>query len=109
MKRETVLEMVKEMKLPWAYYQFTEDTAQAPPFVVFFYGNNDGFFADNSNYADIEILSIELYTDTRDFDQEAAVEEILEKYGLTYTKQPAYIDKEKMWQISYESEVLING
>ena len=109
MTREEIADMIEEMGLPWAYYQFEEDTAQPTPFIVFFYSNNDGFFADNSNYANVEVLNVELYTDTRDFDQEAAVEAVLDEYGFTYNKEPAYIDDEKMWQIAYEMEVLING
>ncbi len=109
MTREEIADMIEEIGLPCAYYQFEEDTAQAPPFIVFFYGNNDGFFADNSNYADIEVLNVELYTEVRDFEQEAEVEAILDEYGFTYSKEPAYISDEKMWQIAYEMEVLING
>ena len=52
---------------------------------------------------------MELYTETRDFEQEAAVEAVLDEYGFTYNKEPAYISEERMWQIAYEMEVLING
>ena len=109
MTREDILEMIEDIGLPYAYYRFEEDTAQPTPFIVFFYGNNDGFFADNSNYANVEALNVELYTETRDFDQEAAVEAVLDEYGFTYNKEPAYISEERMWQIAYEMEVLING
>lgn len=109
MTREDIADMIEEIGLPCAYYQFPEDTEQAPPFVVFFYANNDGFFADNSNYAKVEVLNVELYTAERDFEQEEAVEAVLDEYGFTYSKDPAYIDDERMWQIAYEMEVLING
>ena len=109
MTREEILEMIEEIGLPYAYYSFEEDTAQPTPFIVFFYGNNDGFFADNSNYADVEVLNVELYTETRDFELEEKVEEILDEYGFSYSKEPAYIGDERMWQIAYEMEVLING
>ena len=109
MTREEVVAMIEETKLPWAYYEFEEGTAQELPFIVFFYENNDGFFADNSNYADVEVLNVELYTETRDFELEEKVEEVLDEYGFSYSKEPAYIGDERMWQIAYEMEVLING
>ena len=39
MTQISVAEMIESIGLPYAYYQFDEDTAQAPPFVVFFFFN----------------------------------------------------------------------
>ena len=69
----------------------------------------DDVFADNTNYQRIETLNIELYTKNKDFDLEATVEAVLANHNLTYSKEDSYIDGEKMWQIAYEMEVLING
>ena len=102
-------EMVKSIGLPYAYYQFPEGTGQALPFVCFFYSSSDDLYADDSNYQRIAVLNIELYTAEKDFDLEDKTEEILSGAGLTYYKEENYIDSEKMWQIAYEMEVLING
>lgn len=101
--------MVASIGLPYAYYQFPEGTAQKPPFVVFFYTQTDDLYADDENYQRIVTLNIELYTDEKDFDQEASLETILKNNNLTYYKEENYIDSESMWQIAYEMEVIING
>ena len=109
MTREEVYSMVQSIGLPCAYYEFQNGTEQVPPFVVFFFATDTDVKADNQNYCDKEVLSIELYTKIRDFEQEKAVEDVLTSYGFTYSKEPNFIESEKIWQIAYESEVIING
>ena len=108
MTYKQVANMVRSMGLPFAYRQFTEQTAVAPPFICYFYSNTDDLMADDENYVGIPQLNIELYTAEKDFDEEAVVEEILKENGFTYYKEEAYIDSEKMYQIAYEMEVVIN-
>jgi len=109
MSREEVYAMVESIGLPCAYYEFPDGTKQAPPFIVWLFGTDTDVKADNSNYCDKEVLAIELYTKIRDFEQEKAVEDVLASYGFSYSKEPNFIDSEKIWQIAYESEVIING
>ena len=101
--------MLNTLGVPTAYDHFTDKTAQKPPFLVFFYDGIDDVYADNTNYARIVTLNVELYTDNKDFELESQLETILTNNALTYTKEESYIDSEKMYQIAYESEVLING
>lgn len=100
--------MVGLMGLPYAYYQFPE-TGQKPPFVCWYLDGIDDVYADNANYQRIVNLTIEFYSDEKDFTNEAAIESQLTLSGLTYTKTETYIDSEKMHQTVYEMEVLING
>lgn len=109
MTYKEIAAMVKSIGLPYAYYQFPEGTGQGLPFVVFFYSEINDLYADETNYQRIAKLNIELYTEEKDFEKEATVEGILQNSGLTYYKEENYIDSEKMWQIAYEMEVLING
>jgi len=109
MTYKEVAAMVKSIGLPYAYYQFPEGTGQAPPFVVFFYTQTNDVFADESNYQRIVTLNIEFYTAEKDYSTEGTIEGILANNGLTYYKEENYIDTEKMWQIAYEMEVMING
>lgn len=108
MTYKQIASMVSSIGLPYAYYQFPEGTAQAPPFVVFFYADTDDVFADDTNYQRIATLNIELYTSEKDFATESTVEQILTNNNLTYYKEENYIDSEQMWQIAYEMEVIIN-
>ena len=109
MTYKEIAAMIESIGLPYAYYQFPEGTGQEPPFVVFFYSNIDDLYADESNYQRIVTLNIELYTREKDFEKEATVEGILQNSSLSYYKEENYIDSEKMYQIAYEMEVIING
>lgn len=109
MTYKELADMIEGIGLPFAYYQFPEGTEQAPPFVVFFYSQIDDLYADESNYQRIVTLNIELYTAEKDFVSEAAVEAVLAENDLTYYKEENYIDSEKLYQIAYEMEVIING
>ena len=101
--------MIESFGLPYAYYQFPEGTDQPCPFICFFYSGSGDVYADDINYQDIRKLTIELYTSTRDLTLEAVIEEFLKDNGFSYYREPNYIDTEKMWQIAYEMEVMING
>lgn len=107
MTRIEVASMVESIGLPFAYYQFNENTAQAPPFVVFFYTGSNDVYADQTNYQKIDGLSIEFYSSEKDFDTEETIETILNEAGLTYYKEQNYIDSEKIWQTAYDMEILL--
>lgn len=99
--------MVDSFGLPFAYYQFPNDTPQQPPFVVFYYENSDDVYADDKNYQRITQLTIEFYSDNKDFYYESLIEDALTDNGLTYVKSEQYIDSEQMHETVYELEVLI--
>ena len=108
MTYEEVSTLVESIGYPSAYYQFEEDTAKKPPFVVFYFPQRDDMFADNSNYTHIEQLIIELYTPEKDWDAEAAVEAVLESNEITYEKEETYIESEQLYMAVYQAEVLIS-
>lgn len=104
MTRSEIYTMVQSFGLPTAYYSFPTNEAPALPYVIYYYPNRDDFMADNFNYAKIEVLRIELYTDVKDFALEDTVESHL---LLPYSKDVIYIDSEKMYQITYECEFVL--
>lgn len=104
-----VSDMIRSFAFPYNYYQFPKGEAPAPPFVVFYYPNSDDFIADNKNYSGIRALTIELYTNNKDFQAEATIEATLEENEIPYTKTEIYIDDEQLFEVAYETEVLING
>ena len=63
MTHQEVLEMMNEMKLPYAYHHFVEGESPDPPFLVFLYPGSDNFAADGKVYFKVNRLNIELYTD----------------------------------------------
>lgn len=109
MTYEEVSNLIAQVGIPYAYYQFPEGTAQPTPFICFYYPGLDGFHADNGYYAKLVSLNIELYTDEKDFELEARLESILDEHEMPYRKLESYIDSEKMLMQTYESEVYING
>lgn len=109
MTYQEIAQMLDDLGVPYAYYQFTEGTAQEPPFICFYYPGIDDLYADNSNYQRITQLVIEVYTDNKDFALEARVESALSDAGLTYNKTETYIDEERLYMVTYESEVTIHG
>lgn len=107
MTYKEVATMISSIGLPYAYYQFPDGTQQEPPFVCFSYTSSDDFYADNTNYQAVRPLTIELYTDNKDFTLESTVESVLLSHNLPFTKTETYIDTERMFQISYAVEVII--
>lgn len=91
---------------PTTYYQFPANTSQQPPFVCWQL-SDDYFYADNRNYVGMPALTIELYTDTRDFAAEEAIEAMLGKQGLSWDKTDAYIDSEKMHMTTYTTDLVL--
>lgn len=109
MTYESINTMIESIGVEYAYYQFPEGTAVSPPFICFYYPERDDFYADNSNYAKIERLIIELYTKEKDFDIEAQIEVALTENEIPYVRYESYIDTEQLIMNTFESEVFING
>ena len=107
MTHSQIATMISSVGIPYAYYQFPDDTGQQPPFICFFYPNNNDFLADDTNYQKIEHLVIELYTDNKDFGLEASVEAVLNLNGLVYSRDEEYLDSERMFEVVYEMDVVI--
>lgn len=107
MTTEAVAAMIAEIGIPSAYYQFPEGTAQATPFVCFFYSGDNDMKADDSNYRKIEHLIIELYTDNKDFELEQTVESVLASHGIVWTRDEEWIESERMLEVVYEMDVIL--
>lgn len=108
MTTKEISRMIADIGIPYAYYQFSEATAKPPPFICFYYPNSADFMADNINYAKINALTIELYTDEKDFDLEKQVEDTLTAHGLPYYREETYIDSERMYMVIFNTEVYIH-
>lgn len=100
--------MLGGLGIPVSYYQFPEATAQEPPFLVWYIPGSADLYADNINYANIVDLTVELYTDYKDFALEMRLEALLAENEIAWSKTETWIQSEKMWQITYSTEVLIN-
>jgi len=97
--------------IPCAYYMFPEDDpnnpAPPPPFLVYYYSGSDDLFADGTNYQKIRPLTIELYTDNKDFALESNVETALNSGGLAFSRSEDYIESEHLYMVTYDTEIAI--
>lgn len=107
MTYKEVSTMISSIGIPYAYNQFDNDTPQSPPFVCFLFDRDDDFIADGINYQSIRHLSVELYTDTKDFELEQTVEDVLNAHQLVYSRQETYLESERMYMITFDSDVVI--
>lgn len=101
-----VKQMIESIGLPYTYDSFPNNVAPAPPYIVFNYPNNDDFGADNTNYVSIDLLNIELYTSTKDFELERNLEAVLNANGFYYDKTETFIRQDNIYQITYVTEVI---
>ena len=109
MTYQEVKAMVQSSGVPFAYYQFTKDTAQPTPFACWYFDGSNDEPADNTNWAKIRTLYIEIYTDAKDFALEKTVEDILAEHELFYEKSETYLGDERMMMETYQTQVVITG
>lgn len=97
--------------IPCAYFMFPEDDpsnpAPPPPFLCYYYEGSDDLKADDTNYQKIRPLTIELYTDNKDFALEEKVEDALKSGGLVFSRTEEYISTEHLYMVTYESEIIV--
>lgn len=110
MTRTQIAELVGSFGIPTALNHFPADQIRtiAPPYIVFDYPEDDDFKADNTNYLKVDALSVDLYTETMDFELIYRIGDALSAAGFVYDVTRTWITSEKMYQISYTTEV-ING
>ena len=107
MKR--IAELIKSMGLPFAYDHFAEGESPAPPFICYLTPGSDNFAADGRAYYKINIVNIELYTDTKDPSVEQNVESVLYANGIFYDKTEVWIESEKLYEVLYQFELEVNN
>lgn len=102
---EKILQMLKEMDIPFAYDHFAEGESPNPPFICYLIPGTDNFSADGRVYKKINEIHIELYTDFKDLSVESKVESVLDKYGIFYDYTETWIESEKMYEVLYSFEM----
>jgi len=102
-----VASMIAGINLPYAYDHFEEGNASPPPFICFYFEGSNDLAADDTNYQKIRPLTIELYTDNKDFSTEETVEAALNSAGLVFSRSETFIDSERMYEVVYTTEVVI--
>lgn len=99
--------MITGIGLPNAYDHFPEGQGPNPPFICFYFEGSDDLAADDTNYQRIRPLTVELYTDNKDFSTEETVEAALNGAGLVYSRSETYIDSERLYEVAYTTDIII--
>ena len=107
MTLKEVADLIASFNLPWRYSHFSQ--TPNPPYVVYYFPSENDVMADNSNYVNKRQLFVELYTVMKDAKTEASIESTLKGAGLSWYKQTDFLNDEKLFQTTYEMEVIING
>ena len=108
---ENLVEMLQELKIPFAYDHFAEGESPEPPFICYLIPGSDNFAADGRVYFRLNEVRIEMYTDFKDPSLESRVEDVLDRHEIFYNKSETWIQSEKLYEVmySFEMEGLNNG
>lgn len=87
--------------VPCCHMAWTVGNAPKLPWAVFYLDENDGQYADNKRYAEVNHWVVELYEKTHSCEVESAVEEaITEKFGA-FSKTEIWVESESCIQVVY--------
>lgn len=106
---EEISLMISIMGFPYAYLSFPIGEAPNLPYIVYYYPSSNNISADDKVYKRVNALNIELYTPTKSFDAEGTVEAVLDANNVVWQKTETYIDSEHMYEVLYQTEIVING
>ena len=102
---ENLVEMLQELKIPFAYDHFAEGESPEPPFICYLIPGSDNFAADGRVYFKLNEVRIEMYTDFKDISLESRVEDGLDGHEIFYNKSETWIQSEKLYEVMYAFEM----
>lgn len=108
---EAVKAMLDESGLPVSCGPFPDvpgHSSPPPPFILYDLEEDD-FHADNVNYVRAAVLVVELYTRTREFPRENALESVFREHGMGWGKDTDWMKKERLHVTTYEIGVILSG
>ena len=108
---ENLVEMLQELRIPFAYDHFAEGESPEPPFICYLIPGSDNFAADGRVYFKLNEVRIEMYTDFKDISLESRLEDVLDGREIFYNKSETWIQSEKLYEVmySFDMEGLNNG
>ena len=108
MKLTEIKTMLGQTGLSTTYYSYPIGDVPALPYIVWYLPNSNNFDADDKVYKKIQALNIELYTKTKSFATEAAVEAVLDAWNIVWDKTETYLEDEHMYEVLYETQIHID-
>ena len=98
---DSLVRMIEELGLPFAYGHFAEGESPEPPFVCYLLPGSRNFAADGRVYYKGSEVRLDVYTDRKDLDLEARVEAVLDGHGVFYNKSEVWIGSERLYEVLY--------
>ena len=86
MERADIFSLLTATGLPVAYRTWGEAIPPPLPYVVYLYVGSDDLAADDANYCDVARWCVELYSEAKDDESEAAIAERLRSNETPYSK-----------------------
>ena len=105
MNYETLMSILRETGLPFAYDHFAEGESPAPPFICFLFPGSNNFSADGKVFLKATEVRVELYTDEKNPEIENRVEAIFDRNEIYYDKSEVWIDEERLYEVMYSFEI----
>lgn len=109
MKMKDVTDMLASTGYPVVYLAWRENEVPELPYICYYYLSMTPETADDTHYAQIYTLNVELYTKNKNFEVEQLVETALLNAGMVFTKEEDFLSDENMYETLYIMEVNING
>lgn len=98
---DKLLEVLKDIGIPFAYDHFAEGESPESPFICYLLPQSNNFAADGMVYHKISGVYLEVYTDQKDLSLEQMVETVLDRHGIFYDKTEVFIESEKLYEVLY--------
>ncbi|MBQ9662750.1 MAG: hypothetical protein IJV40_06325 [Oscillospiraceae bacterium] len=105
MTHNELMAMLAGAEIPVAYDHYAEGESPDPPFICFRYPATNHFSADGKAYYLIAQVDVEMYTDLKNPELEARVEDILDAHGIFYDKTEVWIESERLYEVLYTFEI----
>ena len=77
-----------------------------PPYITYIFTYSSNMYADNKVYKKINNIQIELYTNKKDLQAEAKLEDLLDSNEITYQTSELFIGSERIFQKVYEMRLI---
>ncbi|NEW66040.1 hypothetical protein H1220_04295 [Carnobacteriaceae bacterium zg-84] len=101
----SVIALMKQIDLPFAYHHFAESNVPNPPFMLYVLPSTNHFKADGRIHHKIVVVHLELYTDKKDVVSERKIEFVLDQAEIVYRKSEVWIESEKLYEVLYTFEM----
>ncbi|MCH3943061.1 MAG: hypothetical protein WAY93_05680 [Atopobiaceae bacterium] len=90
------------------YRAWAEGREPELPYVVWYFPQTDNLMADGAVYERISDLNVELYSESKDFESERALERVLTEMFRAWQKSESWLESERMYEQLYEGGLIVD-